>query len=131
MRCNFIGSINSDMGILESIKEVLNYFSYNFSEIDSSRPVIEGVPFKTLIQSERDIVKALFLDIEIKEAVWGVLIKKFWDQMGILSCSIKYAGIFLKRNLFISSTTSMAGLFFWKRLFHHFFTLILTKSNIL
>ncbi|XP_058726560.1 uncharacterized protein LOC131597918 [Vicia villosa] len=73
MRRNFIGSINSDRGILEAVskvkEEVLNHFALKFSEPEISKPGIVGIPVRRLNQPEKAFLEPLFMDLEIKEAV--------------------------------------------------------------
>lgn len=66
----FIGSINSDRGVLDSVaevkEEVFNHFASKFKETNSNRPTIEGEFGSRLSQYCRCSLEASFLDEENK-----------------------------------------------------------------
>ena len=49
----------------------VNYFQTKFTEQDYSRPYLDGVPFKSISQRQREQLIVPFSDLEIKEAVWS------------------------------------------------------------
>lgn len=51
--------------------EVWSFFKNKFSEPKENRPFLEDFNFKSLNVAEVEYLKALFLDEEIKEAVWS------------------------------------------------------------
>ncbi|XP_058746200.1 uncharacterized protein LOC131619076 [Vicia villosa] len=74
-RRNHISPINSNSGLLESVnevrEEVRNHFKLMFSELEVSRPVLDGIFSKGLDSIERDFLEVSFSEEEIKEAMWS------------------------------------------------------------
>lgn len=74
-RMKFIGSLNTDMGVIDSAgefkEEILEFFKMRFTKPGFDRPLLEGLTFRTLSQSDVKSLEDPFSDQDIKEVVWG------------------------------------------------------------
>ncbi|XP_058774298.1 uncharacterized protein LOC131648566 [Vicia villosa] len=98
---NFIGSIVTEGGIINSVteikEEVKNHFEKKFLGDQRERPVLDGISFDTLEEEDMAFLEKLFEDSEIKAAIWDCdglkslgpdgysffFIKKCWDFMQV------------------------------------------------
>lgn len=51
-------------------EEVFNHFERKFLVLEGNRPLLEGIPFKDIHREETADLEKLFLEIDIKKAVW-------------------------------------------------------------
>ncbi|XP_058783599.1 uncharacterized protein LOC131658308 [Vicia villosa] len=74
-RANFINSIDSDNGVLESVgdikEEVRRHFASKFSDSNQSRPSLEGFSFKAISVGDNFNLELPFTEKEFKDAIWG------------------------------------------------------------
>lgn len=60
------------MDLVEEVNEAIrSFFKEKFDELDNSRPMLEGIPFKSLSEVEVSFLEAPFIEEEIKVAVWS------------------------------------------------------------
>ncbi|XP_058783234.1 uncharacterized protein LOC131657901 [Vicia villosa] len=71
---NFIGSIVTGGGIINSVteikEEVKNHFEKKFVDDGRMRPMLDGISFDTLEEEDKLFLEKPFEDAEIKEAIW-------------------------------------------------------------
>lgn len=66
-----VNTVNGVVAMVEDVKKVVrNFFNLKFMEPDPVRPVLEGLPIRTLSHVDVHYLKAPFSDEEIKDAVW-------------------------------------------------------------
>lgn len=82
-------------GVENVKKEVKIHFSYLFAEKEFNRPVLSGVPFKSISEEDNEFLLTPFSEEEIKEVIWNSdgnkspgpdgfnfnFIKKEWDLL--------------------------------------------------
>ncbi|XP_058755941.1 uncharacterized protein LOC131629164 [Vicia villosa] len=73
-RSNHIGPILSSRGLVETVEDVredvFSHFERKFTDPYGIRPLLDGVPFKAINGEEAEELEELFLEAEIKKAVW-------------------------------------------------------------
>ncbi|XP_058783451.1 uncharacterized protein LOC131658138 [Vicia villosa] len=73
-RINHLGPIFTPDGVAESVEDVkgtvFSYFEHKFLETEETRPVLDGIFFNSINGMEVADLEKLFLEPEIKEAVW-------------------------------------------------------------
>ncbi|XP_058747155.1 uncharacterized protein LOC131620159 [Vicia villosa] len=74
-RINHLGPLNHVGVVVESVEEVrevvFNHFSNKFFEVESVRPTLDGIHFRSISGGEASEIEKPFLENEIKEAVWN------------------------------------------------------------
>lgn len=82
-RRNYIGSINYNRGLVNSVVKVKEQFEKKYFEVHRSRPKLEEFLFKMFSLKDQSSLEASFSKKEIKEAVWNSEESKSPDAVGL------------------------------------------------
>lgn len=131
---NFIGSLPSNIGRLESVEdvkeEVRRLFWDSFKEEEYSHHILEGIQFKSLSQLDSAFSESIFSMREIKEVVWACDGSKSPASDGYNFFFIKKYWNFLRKT-FISSLTIFTLLVCYLRLLLRHFSVLFPRRKFL